>query len=359
MADTLLITPSPTVCPAWGCGNPPIVTSTISTTLNVQANSAITVTAPTGGTFYQGAMMGITWMPMSGLNNVGLGVVGSNGVVVSGPNGIGTMGMITAQTTDNGSYQWQIPSNFPAGTYRISVTGYANGVAYQGYGGYFTITPSPTVCPAWGCGNPPIVTSTISTTLNVQANSAFPSGSTIAGSQSQKIASYIITAPSSESITLSQLGLTIQGSASSLVGLVASFNPQLAASTYGHGGTYGLVSNGGQSYQANLPAQFSATIPAGGSMTVDIYAVNIDSSAAAGSQIISSLSCAGKGNISYAMYQCATTQGQTITIARVNNPTMSTLNVLKDSSSPAGNIPSAPHRKHSAYSTLRQPEANQ
>ena len=53
--------------------------------------SSITVTAPTGGTFYQGAMMGITWMPMSGLNNVGLGVVGSNGVVVSGPNGIGTM----------------------------------------------------------------------------------------------------------------------------------------------------------------------------------------------------------------------------------------------------------------------------
>ena len=46
--------------------------------------------------------------------------------------------MITAQTTDNGSYQWQIPSNFPAGTYRISVTGDANGVAYQGYGGYFT-----------------------------------------------------------------------------------------------------------------------------------------------------------------------------------------------------------------------------
>jgi hypothetical protein len=179
------------------------------------------------------------------------------------------------------------------------------------------------------------------TSLSVSSNGAFPSGSTVAGSQSQKIASYTIAAPISESVTLSQVGLTFQGSSASYVGgVLVAYNPTLAASTSGHNGTYVLTSSGGQSYQTNLPSQLNVTIAAGSSITLDFYAVNVNN-VPAGSQIGTSLACAAQGNISYAMYSCGANQGQTITIASVSNPTASNLQMKADASFPGGRVVAA------------------
>jgi peptidoglycan hydrolase-like protein with peptidoglycan-binding domain len=201
----------------------------------------------------------------------------------------------------------------------------------------------PIACPAWGCGNPPItiVTSTISTVLSVAQNPSFPSGSTIAGSQSQKIASYTIAAPLSESVTLSQVGLTFQGSSATYVnGVLVAYNPALAASTSGHNGTYGLTNTGGQSSQTNLPSQLNVIIAAGSSITLDFYAVNVNN-VPAGSQIATSLTCAAQGNISNVVYSCGANQGQAITIATVSNPTASNLQMKADVSFPGGHVAAA------------------
>jgi peptidoglycan hydrolase-like protein with peptidoglycan-binding domain len=156
---------------------------TVTTAITSYPSTFISVSNPQSGAIYQaGNAVSIAWIPVSGLSSVGLGVVDANGVVVGNTNGTpGTLGMITTYASDNGTYQWQIPSTFPAGTYRISVTGNNNGVAYQGYSGYFSIS-TPTVVSYNG-------------TLNVSVDPSTPvAGTVAAGTKNVTFATIKLTA---------------------------------------------------------------------------------------------------------------------------------------------------------------------
>lgn len=124
-------------------------------------SSSFTITSPTTGSSYNsGDTVKISWNA-SGLDNIGLGVVDSNGAVIAGPNG-GTLGMIVVNIPNTGSYSWKIPSNFPSGSsYRISATSYSNGVAEQSYSGYFAINSTTVTNPTQT-----ITVSATSTTLS-------------------------------------------------------------------------------------------------------------------------------------------------------------------------------------------------
>jgi peptidoglycan hydrolase-like protein with peptidoglycan-binding domain len=192
---------SPIICPVWGCNGPEPITVASTT---ASASTPVTVSSPQEGSTYQtGNAMSVTWTPIVGLSEVGIDVVNANGVVVASPNGIGTMGMIAVLTPDNGIYQWQIPSDFPAGTYRISVDGY-NGTAYEGFSDYFTISTPVTVCPISGCSGPgPIATSTGSSTAGYSGTL------TVSLDPSTPVAGTVV--PGQTNVTFADIRLTATG----------------------------------------------------------------------------------------------------------------------------------------------------
>ncbi|OHA60990.1 MAG: hypothetical protein A2556_02210 [Candidatus Vogelbacteria bacterium RIFOXYD2_FULL_44_9] len=113
---------------------------------SVATQPSVTVISPNGGERYQaGGTMNISWR--GGFAHVGLGVVDSNGAVIAGPNGIGTLGMISAWEPNTGSYVWQIPTDFtPSSSYRLSVSSYNSETALSiqdRSDNYFTIVAPP------------------------------------------------------------------------------------------------------------------------------------------------------------------------------------------------------------------------
>jgi len=193
-----------------------------------------------------------------------------------------------------------------------------------------TISKLPRVCPVWGCNGPePIIGSlpvTSSTNFSVTKNSAFSSGSVIAGFTGQRIGSYIFSAPSSEGINVNTITLGAGASAS------AFQNLKLMVNGTQFGVTQGVLTNAGTYAFSASPI----SIPAGGSVVVSVYADALPNIVADTHNATAVLSCIGTGQVSYAAYQCpaAGVQGQTMTFAGA-----AALTIAADSSNPpAGNI---------------------
>jgi hypothetical protein len=116
---------------------------------NQTAQPSITVTLPVAGAIYHtGDTINISWITSGITGNLGIDVVDAKGVVVADPGEFGgTLGMISANTPNNGNSSWQIPSNFPiGGPYIVSITAYNNGAFVHDDSGNFSVV-APTVNP--------------------------------------------------------------------------------------------------------------------------------------------------------------------------------------------------------------------
>ena len=155
--------------------------------------------------------------------------------------------------------------------------------------------------------------------LSVTQNSAFPSGSVIAGTANQKIGSYAFSAPASEGVNLNSILLGVSSDGGHLQNLKLFVNgTQFSAiqAAVSVGGTHAFTAS-------------PISVPAGSIVIVDVYA-DILSNNNAGTQVTTSInSCAATGQTSFSAYQCPASpvQGQTTTITTVASSAPSSISI--------------------------------
>jgi peptidoglycan hydrolase-like protein with peptidoglycan-binding domain len=146
-----------------------------------------------------------------------------------------------------------------------------------------------------------------SNSLTVSANSALGTQNIAAGATNRRIGSYSLAASSAEGVTVSNVTVLLGANGASFQNLKVMLN----GGTTQFGQTTGVLANNGSYSFSGTPF----AIPAGQSITVDIYA-NILSGTTAGSKAtITTLSgCSASGALSYTAISCTSTAGQDVVI---------------------------------------------
>lgn len=150
-------------------------------------------------------------------------------------------------------------------------------------------------------------------------NTAFGNQNLPKSSSNQRIGSYVLTASTAEGVTVNNLSILLTGVGSSFANLY------IKASGVQFGSTYGVISASTYTFSGT-----SFTVPAGGSVAVDVYADILSSASGPYNGPITTLSaCNGTGAVSYSSVTCRSVSGQNVTIGSA-----STLVVAADSGTP-------------------------
>jgi hypothetical protein len=214
--------------------------------------------------------------------------------------------------------------------------GLSNGTGYAGKStraelnllfGCGTTKNPPIACPAWGCNGPqPIHPVTPVSSVLVTQNTGLPSASITAGSVSQMIGSYILSASNTEGVVINTISINAGQNATIFQNL------RLMVNGTQFGTTQPILSNNAV-YAFSGPA---ITIPAGMSLTLNVYAdVSVKGVPAGTADATTFTSCAAAGQVSYGTYTCNSVVGQTMTIGNVATGGPS-LSVTVDPNAPTG-----------------------
>ncbi len=253
--------------------------------LGTATNPVITVTTPQAGSGYTVGQPIPTFWNESGFTPKNINVY------LNGLSTRATLASIGASTATS-LFDLTVPNNTPAGSH------YTISVCDEG-------VPSPA-----SSGKPLCGTSAefmISPLLNVWENPALIYNNLIGGTAGAKVASYLLSAPSTEALNVKNLSVLVSAHGDALRNLRLLSNGAQFGATQPAGTTGAFNFNDG------------ITIPAGSTATVDVLA-DIASNVQPGNQITAYLSCYGVGQISNAAYTCGSVAGQTMTLTTLTPP---------------------------------------